>query len=118
MTAPMTPAEKAAVTRLWTKRVREQRHKWFTVVERPSPAAGSICQGHCDPATAVASLNCAEFFAWCSKYDIFVKYEYGTGRGTRSSRWYWVIPKDETQAALIRLKWLGRGAMPEGLGAL
>src|SRR5215204_6649530 len=110
----MTPAEKAAATRRWNKRVREQSHKWFTVMERKSPTASCICQGYSgNPESFIDLTNCAEFFAWCKKYDIYVKYEHSTHSGTRSSRWYWIIPKDDSQAALIQLNWLGRTSVPE-----
>ena len=108
----MTPAEKAAATRRWNKQVREQSHKWFTVIERKYPTASSICQGYSNNPEAFIDLpDCAEFFAWCKRYDISVKYEHSTHSGARSSRWYWIIPKDDSQAALIN--WLGRTSVEE-----
>ena len=103
----MPRAEKAAATRHWNKRVREQSHKWFSVIERKSPAVSSISQGY-DPSLLIDLPDWDEFFAWCKSHEICVRYVHSSGSGTGSSRWYWMIPKDESQAALIRLKWLGQ----------
>ena len=111
----MTPAEKAAATRRWNKRAREQSHKWFSVIQRESPTASSISQGYnVDGGSLVDLPDSDRFFAWCKKQEIRVKYVHSSGSGTGSSRWYWIIPKDDGQAALIRLKWLGPDFNPGG----
>jgi hypothetical protein len=111
----VTPAEKAATTRRWDKRVREQSHKWFTVIERKSPTASSIYQGYDGDASILIDLpECCEFFAWCKNHEICVKYVHSTRSGMGRSCWYWIIPKDDSQAALIRLKWLGSDFNPGG----
>lgn len=103
----LTPGQKAVATRRYNKLRKQQGHKWFAVYIHPFDP-GHIRQGidwNAAGDNPVARFDTDEFLQWCRDNGVALSNDRACG--DEGARGYDLIPQNDGQMILTKLRWFG-----------